>query len=135
MMPAGLVNRVARYLEAAAILVNEGVLPEDFSPAHAGKLAATFEQDRRQSALLRRRTPGPVSVRRGNGSWRCESRGCADRLRRASARAEHVRTEATRSAIDPSLHCVKPRLSAVPQSTGESSLDRNARVPTRAIAV
>lgn len=44
-MPPGLVNRVARYLEAAAILVNEGVLPEDFSPAHAGQLAATFDQD------------------------------------------------------------------------------------------
>lgn len=45
MMPPGLVNRAARYLEAAASLVNEGVLPEDFSTTHAGQLAATFMQD------------------------------------------------------------------------------------------
>ncbi len=45
MMPPGLVNRAGRYLEAAAILVHEGVLPEDFSTAHAGQLAATFMQD------------------------------------------------------------------------------------------
>ena len=45
MMPPGLVNRAARYLEAAAILVNDGVLPEDFNSAHAGELAATFLQD------------------------------------------------------------------------------------------
>ena len=45
MMPPGLVNRAARYLEAAAILVNEGVLPKDFNTTHAGQLAATFLQD------------------------------------------------------------------------------------------
>ena len=45
MMPPGLVNRAARYLEAAAILVHEGVLPEDFITAHAGRLADTFRQD------------------------------------------------------------------------------------------
>jgi hypothetical protein len=45
MMAPGLVNRAARYLEAAANLVDEGVLPEDFSPTHAGQLAATFIQD------------------------------------------------------------------------------------------
>jgi hypothetical protein len=45
MMPPGLVNRAARYLDAAAILVNEGVLPEDFSAAHADQLAATFTRD------------------------------------------------------------------------------------------
>ena len=45
MMPPGLVNRAARYLEAAAILVHEGVLPEDFTTAHAGQLADTFRQD------------------------------------------------------------------------------------------
>jgi len=45
MMPPGLVNRAARYLEAAAILVNDGVLPEDFNTTHAGQLAATFVQD------------------------------------------------------------------------------------------
>ena len=45
MMPPGLVNRAARYLEAAAILVHQGVLPEDFSTTHAGQLAATFMQD------------------------------------------------------------------------------------------
>ncbi|HEY3514603.1 MAG TPA: hypothetical protein VGL36_35815 [Kribbella sp.] len=45
MMPPGLINRAARYLEAAASLVNEGVLPEDFNAAHAGQLAATFTKD------------------------------------------------------------------------------------------
>jgi len=45
LMPPGLVNRAARYLEAAAILVHQGVLPEDFSTTHAGQLAATFMQD------------------------------------------------------------------------------------------
>jgi len=45
MMPPGLVNRAARYLEAAAILVHEGVLPEDFTTAHAGQLEDTFRQD------------------------------------------------------------------------------------------
>jgi len=45
MMPPGLVNRAARYLEAAAILVHEGVLPEDFTAAHAGQLEDTFRQD------------------------------------------------------------------------------------------
>jgi hypothetical protein len=45
MMPPGLVNRAARYLEAAAILVHDGVLPEDFSTTHAGQLATTFRQD------------------------------------------------------------------------------------------
>ena len=45
MMPPGLVNRAARYLEAAAALVNDGVLPEDFNSTHAGELAATFLQD------------------------------------------------------------------------------------------
>jgi hypothetical protein len=45
MMPPGLVNRAARYLEAAATLVQAGVLPEDFSTTHAGELADTFRQD------------------------------------------------------------------------------------------
>ena len=45
LMPPGLVNRAARYLEAAAFLVHEGVLPEDFSTTDAGQLAATFLQD------------------------------------------------------------------------------------------
>lgn len=45
MMPPGLVNRAARYLEAAAVLVHEGVRPEDFDTAHADQLAATFMQD------------------------------------------------------------------------------------------
>jgi hypothetical protein len=38
MMPPGLVNRAARYLEAAATLVNEGVFPEDFSTTQASQL-------------------------------------------------------------------------------------------------
>jgi hypothetical protein len=45
MMPPGLVNRAARYLEAAATLVNEGVLREDFSTTQASQLAATLMQD------------------------------------------------------------------------------------------
>ena len=45
MMPPGLVNRAARYLEAAAILVHDGVLPTDFTTAHAGQLEDTFRQD------------------------------------------------------------------------------------------
>lgn len=45
MMPPGLVHRAARYLEAAATLVNDGVLPEDFNSTHASELADTFLQD------------------------------------------------------------------------------------------
>ena len=45
MMPPGLVNRAARYLEAAAILVHQGVLPADFTTAHAGQLEDTFRHD------------------------------------------------------------------------------------------
>ncbi len=45
MMPPGLLNRAARYLEATASLVNEGVLPEDFSASNADQLAATFLHD------------------------------------------------------------------------------------------
>ena len=45
MMPPGLVNRAARYLEAAANLVSDGVLPEDFNSTDASELAATFLQD------------------------------------------------------------------------------------------
>ena len=45
LMPPGLVNRAARYLEAAAILVQQGVLPADFTTAHAGQLENTFRQD------------------------------------------------------------------------------------------
>jgi hypothetical protein len=45
MMPPGLVHRAARYLEAAAMLVHAGVLPEDLSSIQAGGLAATFRRD------------------------------------------------------------------------------------------
>jgi hypothetical protein len=45
MQPPGLVNRAARYLEAAATLVHQGVLPQDFTATQAGELAATFLQD------------------------------------------------------------------------------------------
>ena len=31
--------------KAAAILVHDGVLPEDFTTAHAGQLEDTFRQD------------------------------------------------------------------------------------------
>jgi hypothetical protein len=58
MMPPGLVNRAARYLEATASLVNEGVLPEDFSTAHAGQLAATFMQDAASLRYYANELPG-----------------------------------------------------------------------------
>jgi hypothetical protein len=45
MMPPGLVNRSARYLQTAAFLVNQGVLPEDFNSTDANELAAAFLQD------------------------------------------------------------------------------------------
>ncbi len=45
MIPPGLVNRAARYLEAAATLVHDGASPEDFDTTQAGQLAATFLQD------------------------------------------------------------------------------------------
>ena len=45
MLPPGLVHRAARYLEVAATLVHGGVLPEDVSATHAGRLAATLRQD------------------------------------------------------------------------------------------
>ncbi|WP_329484283.1 hypothetical protein OG555_19235 [Kribbella sp. NBC_01484] len=59
MMPPGLVNRAARYLEAAASLVNDGVLPENFSATHAGQLAATFTQD---AAALRYYASEPPGI-------------------------------------------------------------------------
>ena len=44
--PPALLNGAARYLEAAAALVrDEGVLPDGFDPAHATQLAGTFEAD------------------------------------------------------------------------------------------
>jgi hypothetical protein len=52
MMPPGLVNRAARYLEASAALVEDGVLPEHLDTSHAVQLAATFRND---AAVLRRR--------------------------------------------------------------------------------
>jgi hypothetical protein len=45
MMPPGLLNRAARYLEVASTLVDKGVLPADFSETDAVQLVATFEQD------------------------------------------------------------------------------------------
>ena len=46
LLPPALLNRVARYLEAAATLVRtEAVLPDGFDPAHATQLADTFEAD------------------------------------------------------------------------------------------
>lgn len=45
MIPPGLVNRVGRYLEAAAALARDGVLPERFNPTRGSQLAATFEED------------------------------------------------------------------------------------------
>jgi hypothetical protein len=46
MTPPALLNRAARYLEAAAGLVaDDGVLPEGFDPALADGLSATFAKD------------------------------------------------------------------------------------------
>jgi hypothetical protein len=45
MMPPGLVNRAARYLEAAANFVAQGVLPADFNTSDTDQLVATFQQD------------------------------------------------------------------------------------------
>ena len=46
LLPPALLNRAARYLEAAAALVrNEGVVPDGFDPAHITQLAGTFEAD------------------------------------------------------------------------------------------
>jgi len=46
MMPPSLLNRAARYLEAAAALVRgEGIVPEGFDLAAAGQLADTFDKD------------------------------------------------------------------------------------------
>jgi hypothetical protein len=46
LLPPTLLNRVARYLEAAAALVRiEEVLPDGFDPARATQLAGTFEAD------------------------------------------------------------------------------------------
>jgi len=44
--PPALLNRAARYLQAAAAIVrDEGVLPDRFDAAHATQLADTFEAD------------------------------------------------------------------------------------------
>jgi hypothetical protein len=46
MLPPGLLNRAARYLEACAQLIREDhILPENVSPEHAEQLATTFAQD------------------------------------------------------------------------------------------
>lgn len=45
MMPPGLLHRAARYLEAAAVLVDGGVLPAQFDSAQADQLAETFRRD------------------------------------------------------------------------------------------
>jgi hypothetical protein len=44
--PPALLNRAARYLQAAAAIVrDEGVLPDRFDATHAAQLADTFEAD------------------------------------------------------------------------------------------
>ena len=46
LLPRALLNRAARYLEAAAALVrDEEVLPDGFDPAHVTQFAGTFEAD------------------------------------------------------------------------------------------
>jgi hypothetical protein len=44
--PPALLNRAARYLQAAAAIVrDEGVLPDRFDATYAAQLADTFETD------------------------------------------------------------------------------------------
>jgi hypothetical protein len=62
MMPPGLVNRAARYLEVAATLVHDGALPEDFDTTQAGQLAATFLQDATSLRYYADEQPGRVTV-------------------------------------------------------------------------
>ena len=46
MAPPALLNRAARYLQAAAAMVrDDGVLPDGFDATHAAQLADTFETD------------------------------------------------------------------------------------------
>ena len=45
LMPPGLLNRAARYLQVASALVDKGVLPANFNETDADQLVATFEQD------------------------------------------------------------------------------------------
>lgn len=46
MLPPGLLNRAARYLQACAQLIRDDhILPEDVPAEHAEQLAATFAQD------------------------------------------------------------------------------------------
>jgi len=45
MMPAGLVHRAARYLDAAADLASAGTLPDGVDPADSDELAAAFQDD------------------------------------------------------------------------------------------
>jgi hypothetical protein len=45
MMPPGLVHRAARYLDAAATLVADGVLPDGVDPIETGHLAAALRRD------------------------------------------------------------------------------------------
>lgn len=45
MMPPGLLNRAARYLEATASLVESGVVPERFDPRDAGAFGRTLRED------------------------------------------------------------------------------------------
>ena len=56
MMPPGLVNRTARYLEAAAELVSDGIMPEAFDEQLAGQLSATFRRDAGQLRACARGT-------------------------------------------------------------------------------
>ncbi len=54
--PPSLLNRAARYLQAArAIIRDEGILPDRFGPARAAQLADTFEADALAMRLQRRR--------------------------------------------------------------------------------
>lgn len=55
MAPPALLNRAARYLEATAALVRDGVLPTEFDPANAEQLADTFDTD---AATLRYHAEG-----------------------------------------------------------------------------
>ena len=53
LMPPGLLNRAARYLQVASALVDKGVLPADFSESDADQILGTYKAGRSQPAVLR----------------------------------------------------------------------------------
>jgi hypothetical protein len=63
MLPFGLVNRIARQLRAAAVLVDEGVLPDGLDAQVTGKLGAALRRDADRLRDCIRGAPQPPSGR------------------------------------------------------------------------